>query len=141
MVGGQGVGEEDLPAGRAKHNVIQTPVIGGGGAKGQKDAEGSEGLCCRQWRRGGENDKAGRSGHIADTKVQAQSTGSHSYYAALARSSCPHTQVPDFGQSHQRRTDWTQSVGQNVSTLEKIRGATHGSGLLIVPSYTHTHTL
>lgn len=72
------VGEEDLPANPVKHNVIQTPVMGGGGGK---RAKGCEVACVQQGqqRRGGESDKAGRSGWITDTTAQARRTGSHSY--------------------------------------------------------------
>lgn len=68
------VGERDLPAGRAKRNVIQTPVMGGGGgvrARGQKDAEG-----------GGEVERMTKQGEVDTSQIpksRPPSSGSHSY--------------------------------------------------------------
>lgn len=70
----------------------------------------------RRRRRRGGDDKAGRSGQITDTSVQAQSTGSHSYQEALASPPCPRTRLPQVGRSNERGAAWTHGVGQDKTS-------------------------
>lgn len=109
MVGGQGVGEEDLPAGRAKHNVIQTPVIGGGGQKGRRMQRGVKACAADS---GGEVERMTKQGEVDTLQIPKSRPRAQEVIHIAQRLPGPHV--------HTRRSPTLDNLIKDEQTGHKV---------------------